>query len=632
MYKQLLSIIVSMIFVIIANPVSFAQMDIPQQLSYQGNLLESDKPVTGLKNFVFSFADTDWSEEHENVPVTKGKYFITLGAKNPIPLSIFDKNSSVRLKITVNGVALEPEILMLSTAYAFKAQKAVVADRLEGNSIYVNTSNYVGIGTDDPKEQLDINGGIKLGSTDSIHAGTIRWTGTDFEGYNGEKWLSLTQNNFPENGTVMQVVAGETLNGGETPVPVYMDADGLILSQTEGDSKSKAFNLNILGQTFKTDCGTHEIKSVDVNLEKAGNPSDTVELSIYAVYDNSQPTLNPLSTASIPSTDIVTGWNSFVFEAPVQVIPSTTYAIILTVPRGEQNDYINWVYSDTNVYNDGNYLESADYGKTWTGLNDHDFSFKIFSDNRVYACAADTGGKLNFIGFAVNSANAGEKVTVQTDGIVKGFNNLKIGKKYYVQNMGGIGLTPGLFKKLIAVAVNNSQLTIFWADSLDIATKEEALAGVNDRKIMTPKKTKDVINETKIIQTRKESVDAISDDDKILISDVSDSGVDKQAKVGDLKDYFTASNSGTRRSIESIKSHNNGVGNYFLDITTECRNPKTFWMYYSLKLIANNNYTNIRGILQGDFQGSVLNIYNSSNSDSTPTIQWNSSTNVTASY
>jgi hypothetical protein len=90
MYKQFFSIIVSMIFVIIANPVSFAQMEIPQQLSYQGNLLESDKPVTGLKNFVFSFADTDWSEVHENVPVTKGLYFITLGAKNPIPLSIFD--------------------------------------------------------------------------------------------------------------------------------------------------------------------------------------------------------------------------------------------------------------------------------------------------------------------------------------------------------------------------------------------------------------------------------------------------------------------------------------------------------------------------------------------------------------
>ena len=67
MYKQLLSIIVSMIFVIIANPVSFAQMEIPQQLSYQGNLLESDKPVTGLKNFIFSFADivppVQWNQD-----------------------------------------------------------------------------------------------------------------------------------------------------------------------------------------------------------------------------------------------------------------------------------------------------------------------------------------------------------------------------------------------------------------------------------------------------------------------------------------------------------------------------------------------------------------------------------------
>ncbi|MFK5982366.1 MAG: DUF1566 domain-containing protein [Flavobacteriaceae bacterium] len=50
----------------------------------------------------------------------------------------------------------------------------------------------VGIGTTNPQEQLDVNGALKIGTTTSSNPGTIRWTGTDFEGYNGTLWNSLT--------------------------------------------------------------------------------------------------------------------------------------------------------------------------------------------------------------------------------------------------------------------------------------------------------------------------------------------------------------------------------------------------------------------------------------------------------
>mgnify|MGYP000182062501 CR=1 FL=1 len=41
-------------------------------------------------------------------------------------------------------------------------------------------------------EALDVNGAIHLGTTSNTNSGTIRWTGTDFEGYDGSSWLSLT--------------------------------------------------------------------------------------------------------------------------------------------------------------------------------------------------------------------------------------------------------------------------------------------------------------------------------------------------------------------------------------------------------------------------------------------------------
>lgn len=61
------------------------------------------------------------------------------------------------------------------------------------------TTNYsatfqggnVGIGTTAPTELLDVNGGIRLGTTSGSNAGTIRWDGTNFSGYNGSAWVNF---------------------------------------------------------------------------------------------------------------------------------------------------------------------------------------------------------------------------------------------------------------------------------------------------------------------------------------------------------------------------------------------------------------------------------------------------------
>ena len=43
-------------------------------------------------------------------------------------------------------------------------------------------------------EQLEVEGAIIISDSKSLAPveGTIRWTGTDFEGWNGTEWLSLT--------------------------------------------------------------------------------------------------------------------------------------------------------------------------------------------------------------------------------------------------------------------------------------------------------------------------------------------------------------------------------------------------------------------------------------------------------
>lgn len=58
---------------------------------------------------------------------------------------------------------------------------------------YVYPQN-VGIGTNNPAQKLEVNGGIKIGNTNNAVAGTVRWNSNknDFEGYNGTDWISLT--------------------------------------------------------------------------------------------------------------------------------------------------------------------------------------------------------------------------------------------------------------------------------------------------------------------------------------------------------------------------------------------------------------------------------------------------------
>ncbi len=61
-----------------------------------------------------------------------------------------------------------------------------------GNTISQNSGN-IGIDISHPSEKLHINGGILIGTSESTINGTIRWTGSDFEGRKSDEWISLTQ-------------------------------------------------------------------------------------------------------------------------------------------------------------------------------------------------------------------------------------------------------------------------------------------------------------------------------------------------------------------------------------------------------------------------------------------------------
>jgi hypothetical protein len=60
----------------------------------------------------------------------------------------------------------------------------------------VTSDARLGLGTITPAEKIEINGAIKIGTTISANTGTIRWSGSDFEGYDGSNWKSFTLSNW----------------------------------------------------------------------------------------------------------------------------------------------------------------------------------------------------------------------------------------------------------------------------------------------------------------------------------------------------------------------------------------------------------------------------------------------------
>ena len=80
-----------------------------------------------------------------------------------------------------------------------KSLRLVTKDKTR---IKISSVGKVAIGGHAPQQKLDVAGAIRLSTTTTNAAGTMRWTGTDFEGYDGSSWNSFTeiQEDDPEVG------------------------------------------------------------------------------------------------------------------------------------------------------------------------------------------------------------------------------------------------------------------------------------------------------------------------------------------------------------------------------------------------------------------------------------------------
>ena len=248
---------------VIFTVASYASAQVPQTLHYQGVLKDAGGTVVadGSYNIIFMIYDvpaggaTLWIETN-SVDVSKGIFNVTLGASSPLNLP-FD--SQYWLAMSVEGEAeLSPRVPFASSPYSLNTF-CVRGDNL------IPASGSVGIGTLAPAETLDVAGGIRIGNSLNMNAGTIRWTGDDFEGYNGSEWQSFTDNG---SGTLPRGMEVQTLyhTGDSWVATSNLFNDGINIGIGTSAPTSR---LELMGGSFR--CRRNATQYLDIkNMDHLG--------------------------------------------------------------------------------------------------------------------------------------------------------------------------------------------------------------------------------------------------------------------------------------------------------------------------------------------------------------------------
>jgi hypothetical protein len=218
---------VSAVLSIYAGKVTAAPND---TINFQARLLRNTGSVVSDGFYTVEFniyaqssgGTTQWTETQA---LTAKNGYLTANLGSVTAFSGIDWSQEQWLSMNVNGDGeMSPRMKITAVPLAFRA---VQADSLTTTTGTVTADNLAQIAPGSPQSssssnsllrlnqtgsggllqlqangidiltvsgggELDLAGGIAIGNSSSTTAGTLRWSGSDFEGYNGTDWVSLT--------------------------------------------------------------------------------------------------------------------------------------------------------------------------------------------------------------------------------------------------------------------------------------------------------------------------------------------------------------------------------------------------------------------------------------------------------
>jgi hypothetical protein len=174
----------------------------------------------------------------------------------------------------------------------------------------------LGVGTITPAQKVDIAGAVKIGTTATGNAGTIRFTGSDFEGFINSSWVSLTAGMGPwatgtpagtiyyKNGTTSRIAVGATTAAASLDIN---DAE----SVTTGNIAAIIHNHS---QTTSSVVDDHRIGIEIINDGTWGGTPQSKNMGLFVSATGHTPleaNIGIVSSGNVLIGDLVSGQQAF---------------------------------------------------------------------------------------------------------------------------------------------------------------------------------------------------------------------------------------------------------------------------------------------------------------------------------
>lgn len=365
-------------------------------------------------------------------------------------------------------------------------------------SIFANAqTGGVGINTDSITATLDVNGNMRIRKLpDTTNHAKYFITANDSGKLFRFPYDSITQNNSSASSPIMATfVSGDTITTGDL-VAVGDGVSGI--ATVSGFSATLPVSLSMnstswFGQTFTTTPKTTGIKMVELNFYILGGSANffcsirntSAGIPIGADINNQVATISTVASSGS------SGAARFIFNPPIILSPSTTYAIII---RSGTTQQIN--RSQSNSFLGGTMLTSSNSGSAWAIQSSYDLWFKVYettttslkiwrTDQSEYggncvgwntenSCISSNGncppdnffyGKRdlldNPIGIAQNNALPGQNVTVQLSGTATISSILPPGRPLFMGSTpGSLSTTPLNSSRQVGLSLGGNKILL----------------------------------------------------------------------------------------------------------------------------------------------------------------------------